>query len=246
MRLFALLATLLLFASPASASRGCGSTFGAGTTDAITSTYTSGFASTATYSFWMNVNGVGGGSGGRVMNKGATSATVDAITATPQVAFFPAFSVQRAEWETIAAPSTGAWHQVVITYDGSSTANTPVIYVDGASQTLGVVASPSGTRTTDSNAYVLCNSSAGNRNFDGKLADYAMWNVILNPNETLALAKGSSPLKVRRSSLQFYTPLSGVGTSTPDWGPNRATQTLTGTVKQSQPPISLFPFNAYD
>jgi len=49
----------------------------------------------------------------------------------------------------------------------------------------------------------------GNRDRNGRLAELAYWDVVLNDSEKVALSKGISPLLIRPSSLFFYVPLIG-------------------------------------
>lgn len=47
----------------------------------------------------------------------------------------------------------------------------------------------------------------GNSHWSGEIAEVAIWNVELTDSEMTALAAGCSPLRIRPSALQFYTPL---------------------------------------
>lgn len=72
-------------------------------------------------------------------------------------------------WYT-SAPSTGAWHHFCVTYDGSSTANDPVFYVDGSSVSITENSTPSGTKLTDTNgALDIGNRPAGDRAWNGSI-----------------------------------------------------------------------------
>jgi hypothetical protein len=48
----------------------------------------------------------------------------------------------------------------------------------------------------------------------GRIADVALWNVVLTTAEILALAKGVSPALIRRSSLTGYWPFMGLDLAT--------------------------------
>lgn len=83
--------------------------------------------------------------------------------------FQAAWSGVNGEWR-VTAPSTSAWHHVCVTYDGSSTANDPIVYVDGSSQSVTENATPSGSKNTGTGvAYHLGNSALGNRAWDGRI-----------------------------------------------------------------------------
>lgn len=45
--------------------------------------------------------------------------------------------------------------------------------------------------------------------FNGMIAEVAIWNVAISDNEMVALSRGQSPLRIRRSSLVHYWPLWG-------------------------------------
>jgi hypothetical protein len=138
-----------------------------------------------------------------------------------------------AGWK-IVEPSRGAWHHIVITYDGGSTANDPVIYVDGASVTVTELAAPVGTiNTANTGAYVLGNRAAGDRNMDGMLGEFAAWDAILDAAEARALGtRGYSPQMIRPQSLVEYVPMVRDNVSL-----KRAAPTITGTAVQPHPRV---------
>lgn len=52
---------------------------------------------------------------------------------------------------------------------------------------------------------------------NGRIADIGIWNVALTVNEIAALARGVSPLRIRRLSLIAYLPLHGFASPEPDF-----------------------------
>lgn len=120
------------------------------------------------------------------------------------------------DW-TFARPAGGEWHQIGITYDAGSTANDPVFYVDGVSQAVTEFAAPTGSVVNNADAYMLGNRSADDRTWDGRLAEFAVWDAILTPAEMAALGQGVSPLLIRPQSLVSYVPLLGGQSPEPDW-----------------------------
>jgi hypothetical protein len=100
---------------------------------------------------------------------------------------------------SIVRPSADAWHNIVVTYDGGSTGNNPIVYVDGSSVTVTTVTAPAGTLdTSNADAYWLGNRQADSaRNWAGQLAEFAVWNRILNAAEARGLGFGFSPLAYR-------------------------------------------------
>lgn len=75
---------------------------------------------------------------------------------TNRRAFYYRWSFGQTTWSTPTAPYVpdGTYHHEAVTYNGGSTANDPIIYVDGTSQTIGDV-SPGGTRNSDATDNLL-------------------------------------------------------------------------------------------
>ena len=90
--------------------------------------------------------------------------------------------------------SLSTWYHLVVTYDASSAANDPIIYLDGISQSL----SESGTAPAGAwngikvQACYIGNSSIGTASWRGNLADVAVWNRVLTPSEVAHLYGASS------------------------------------------------------
>ncbi len=187
--------------------RGLGSTFGTATTNNIASSFSTLVSTARTYSIWIYINGLGGGSLGRIFDAGPGTEIcfIGGLAPGGFINYQRLWSGGAGNW-LIATPSSGAWHHLCITYDGSSTTNDPLIYMDG---TQGYVdsATPSGTINTTSAPYYLGNRSSGSRVWDGMLAEFAIWDAILTQAEVTALAKGASPLFIRPQSMVEYLPL---------------------------------------
>ncbi|MFQ6030232.1 MAG: LamG-like jellyroll fold domain-containing protein, partial [Dehalococcoidia bacterium] len=87
----------------------------------------------------------------------------------------------------------GGWHHLVVTYDYSSTANDPMMYLDGV-----LVAevredqTPAGTPSSDTSPLVLGNDTDQDRTFDGRLDDVQIYNRVLSESEVVSLMEGSS------------------------------------------------------
>jgi hypothetical protein len=89
---------------------------------------------------------------------------------------------------SIAKPSTGAWHNLVVTYDYGATTNDPVIYLNGVSQTVTERQAPSGSPTNDASTLRLGANATPGEYHDGRFAEFAIWNRILSAD-----GKGFSP-----------------------------------------------------
>ena len=83
--------------------------------------------------------------------------------------------------------TTTAWYRVVVTYDGSSSANDPIIYINGAAETIAEPQSPSGTLKSDSSNNVLAGDSLyGSAVLDGYLDEVRISNVVRSASYVVA------------------------------------------------------------
>jgi hypothetical protein len=77
---------------------------------------------------------------------------------------------------------------VAVAYDSSSSANRPVFYLDGKLVTTTVLATPSGSRSSDAtSALSIGNTSTLERTFDGAIDDVRIYNRVLSASEIGAL-----------------------------------------------------------
>ena len=218
--------------------RGFGTTDGVATTDRISYAAYSDINNLDifTYAIWV-YRSSGGSSFGRMMEKDGRNLLLDSGIATYEFAAtrWPTIG----EW-TVPEPSADEWHRFLITYDYSSTANDPLMYLDGISQTVTETAVPSGTKLSDVGDLVIGNRPSANRVWGGRLAEPNIWNVILNPDEILADARRVPPLRIRPDNLVFYPPVWGIQSPEPNFRGNRAAGTVTGTARVNHPPITPF------
>lgn len=194
--------------------RGFGSTVGSGTTDVIVTTLTA-HADQRSFAFWFNRNGAGGNNQGRLFDKRSNGGSLvelcyfDASNgADLKLIYQRMWSTGTGTWSVNGGgvTATGTWNHVVITYDSTSTSNDPVIYINGVSQTVTEIATPSGTANTNTDPYHIGNLGAQSRVFDGQIADFAIWSRLLSGGEALGLGKGFSPL-FNLPLLVCYEPL---------------------------------------
>jgi hypothetical protein len=112
-------------------------------------------------------------------------------------------------------PSTiaGAWHHILMTWDGGTTATNAHLYLDGtelayttpingATLTAGTGVWSLGGRIYDDN-----------RNFDGKIAEFGVWNRVLSAGEIAALAAGATPGAYSTNLLHYYSALTDTTTA---------------------------------
>lgn len=223
-------------------SRGFGTTFGAATTDLITTRATTALQSQHTVAAWVYIHGTGGGAQGRIFSTPAFATAgwiMNAGGSLMQIA--EDFTVTDGVF-TYPNPTFDKWHHLCFTYDGSSTANLPVVYVDGATVTVSALTTPSGVFATGGGAITLGNRTSDSaRNFDGMLAHFAVWNrVLVDSGAIRALASGVNPLLINPEYLLTYCPLDGVNTPEFDCILGNSS-TITGTrLGTQEPPVQPF------
>ncbi len=221
--------------------RGFGATKGAGTTDLITTTYTSTSLSVFSYHIWQAKNGDGGGNFGRHWEN--TNFFCFPQNASPnQVMNLTSLrSGTTGQWQTVSGdgfPNDNVWRSAGMSYDATNVANDPIMWVSGVKKTVGggtitEITTPTGT-VSASSTVLIGNNVGGTRNFDGALAEFGLWNVILTDDEFIALTKGYSPLLIRPQSLIEYLPMLRSNVSY-----KLAAPTITGTAIQPHPRIVM-------
>jgi hypothetical protein len=83
----------------------------------------------------------------------------------------------------------------VISYDNSSDANTPDIYINGVKDSFETSQAPSGTASEASTNLLFGNVSAGNRPLNGRLDQSALWNKLITQEEVTDLYNTGVGLK---------------------------------------------------
>jgi hypothetical protein len=229
--------------------RGFGTTFGAGTTDAITTGYSTVLSGgQRSYAVWVNIHADGGNGVGRILDAEVTSGTPSEMLRwwplnglTYAVAWSTAPS-GFAEWGiSQGSISYDTWYHFAVTYNSSSSSNTPVMYLNGVSQAPANITAPSGTLNPISTPFVIGNRQDGARNHDGKIAWPTIWDgVALNASEIAALAAGAMPFRVRPASIVCCVPCWGITSPEIDLKVANGTATVTGTARQNDPPTTLF------
>lgn len=151
----------------------------------------------------VNRAGTGGGNYGRVFTKGA--GTVGTYWFRHNNDFPGALSFESGRTTTAGgwrigttATTTNTWYHAVVTYDGSSVTNDPVIYVNGAAMPIIEFSTPVGTLTADDTNLYIGNTSVGTRNWAGKVGHLRIWNRILSADEAKALSRDSFQVYLKR------------------------------------------------
>ena len=79
------------------------------------------------------------------------------------------------------------------------------------------------------------------RNFSGRIAEVAIWNVALIQVEVEQLSRGISPLRIRPENLVAYWPIFGIGSPEPDYI-GTANMAITGSPSVADHPPVMSPF----
>lgn len=107
----------------------------------------------------------------------------------------------------------GTWYHIACVYDGGTLSTSTIhIYINGVSQGLTKAGPGSGSANTTDAGYAIAfdyGSDAG-RYFDGKISEFAIWDVALTQDEITLLAKSKvkgMPYQLQPSNLITYIPL---------------------------------------
>lgn len=136
------------------------------------------------------------------------------------------------------ALTANQWYQVVYRLDGTN----GKLFRGGSE----VASGGNPTLASHTTALVFGTQGPGEANtLAGRIAEVGIWNVSLTLNEIAALAKGVIPLHVRRSALQGYWPLFGIGSVEAELSGNKLTGTINGTVPAGDhAPVGRMAFQA--
>lgn len=146
----------------------------------------------------------------------------------------------------IASSSTGysinTWHHAACRASSATSADA---YIDGGSKGSNTSSNtPLGIDTVNIGGKEIL--GANDNHFAGRLAELGIWNVALTDEEIAALAKGSSPLRIRPESLKGYWPFYGVGSPEPDYSSAGQHMTLVNTPAQGDHCPYIRPAFGYD
>lgn len=187
-------------------------------------------AKTFSISLWITVAGYVTGTDGIYLVKadtfeGATTKGLFAVISNGTSSTAGTLRFNAMGWATTGGTFTipgptasAAWHHLAITYNASSTANKPIIYLDGTLQTVTTATTPAGTYTFADGAplYIGSDSSGNFAPQLSAIADVAIWpGVILSVTEMQTIwRQGLRANQIRQEQLGFYVPL--VGASNPE------------------------------
>lgn len=139
-------------------------------------------------------------------------------------------------WNTPAGSLlNGLWYHVAVTYDSADTANDPLLYINGVSQTVAEQVLPVGAQASNVGTGYIGGNAANDRSLDGKVSNVSIFNRILSPNEIKQLMR--IPGSIRGGLVGHYT-LTGNAVE-PDYSGAQRNGTVNGaTLSVLSPPIS--------
>ena len=151
------------------------------------------------FSMWVKKTGNGDSVYPRLFQFGDDGNNLGQVWAFVEVGgrihFSADFTVGRGEWRTggMILPPSGAglgWNHILITYDATSTSNTPMLYLNGVSYPFFIYSglNPNGSYTgIKGDPCIIGNRSGQDRTFEGSIADFAVWNEVLTAADALTL-----------------------------------------------------------
>lgn len=132
---------------------------------------------------WVYLDTYGKNSLGRVISR--PSGQQIFVAASCQCFFFQAqrWSTAQGSWKTPQGSiQTARWYYLAATYDYSSTANDPTLYIDGQPVAISEAEIPAGAAGLDDDPWYIGNTSAsGPRTFDGRIDEVAVYDYLLSP-----------------------------------------------------------------
>lgn len=146
-----------------------------------------------TISAWIYPNSYGEVYG-RIFDKRSTDGSTQEILLFlnddgDRMVFNKNFNGGAGEWMTLASTIqvNNAYH-IVLIYNSTSDSNHPVIYINGALQTLSNPSSPNGISVEVDGPFVIGNNlPARARGFDGVIDEFIIWNRLLDESEVLQI-----------------------------------------------------------
>ncbi|MDO8728838.1 MAG: LamG domain-containing protein [bacterium] len=163
---------------------------------------------TVTVSAWVYARSSGGGGCGRIVDK--VNASADGgfqfhICGSPATSYMefdaPRWQTTNGAWIT-ANDTLGfnGWHHVAVTYDYSSTANDPKLYLDGTFIASSEFATPAGTKATgETETLNIGNRNNLQRTWNGLIDDVRVYNRALTGDEIKRLYRIGATLKINTS-----------------------------------------------
>lgn len=159
---------------------------------------------------WTYREGNGGNTAGRVFDRALSTGSEALVNTSGEgtYSYFISFTGGDIRWKW-SRPSANTWVHLLVTYDSGSASNTPTVYVNGTSVSVTKVGTTSGTAQGASGDYIIGNNAGtgGARGWDGRMAEFAVWNRILSAGEATLLGTAKMTPDVLFRDLVCYYPL---------------------------------------
>jgi hypothetical protein len=180
-----------------------------GVSGSLTTTLTS-HSTLRTFSIWGWITSSGEAGKGRFFDKGAgvnmEQLQIEGDDTPDTIAYIRGFSGTDVVAK-YSIPALDTWHHFAVSFNAVA-ATSPVMYLNGVAQTLTTDTQGTGTADTNALAYIIGNR-VDDRTFHGKLAEFAVWDAILDAAEIASLAKGFQAKLIRPASLVSYIDMVG-------------------------------------
>ena len=171
------------------------SSYGAGATDSIGTTYTLSNAGPRSWFFWLMTATSGGSTFGRVFQKSGTGTGseclfTNAASGTWTFSRYNAAGTRTGE-NSITHPTLGpSIYSLLITHDDTGGVAAPLAYVNGESVTVIVTAGTAAGVAANATDPIYIGNRAGNdRVHDGIIGYAAVWDRVLSQREAIALTE---------------------------------------------------------
>jgi hypothetical protein len=146
-----------------------------------------------TVTAWIRANTQGNSVTPRILTMPGYNIRIrrDTASTTNAVALESRRSGTDGEWCTPGnVVSDWTWYHIAVTYDSSSTNNTPVFYVNGLAQPSATLTAPTGTPIPNSGTGYIGNSAALDGSWDGQIDEVRLYNRLLSAAELQLIAFG--------------------------------------------------------
>ena len=182
-----------------------------GSAAAVDDLFTGGGAVSA----WIRPTGWGEGGFGRIAAKAsdlvATTGWAFQLDSVNQSLIFEyGFGGQQGRWRApVGAISLDTWQHVAVVYDSGSSANVPVIYINGVAVALTVSSAPSGTPTSDAARSLTVgnhSSASPDRTFAGAIDEFRAFSASLTTAQVTAAYRAGTGALVSLGALQTAAP----------------------------------------
>ena len=190
-------------------------------------TFTSPDADQLTVAAWVRANGQGNSQYPRILDTPGYRLFFRFDGQGTNVLDFATYSTSNGDWNSgMNTIRTGAWFHVAASYDRTSFANLPTLYVNGVKLPPATITSPSGTQPPYSGTGYIGNKSGLSRAWNGLIDDLRIYSRLLSNAEVQALA-AMPPANLapvvstgKNQAVLWPTPASPSGTVSDDGKPN--------------------------